>query len=189
MLKRWIGLILGMILALAFTGCNSSTGSHGISGTVVHSGSGLEDVAMTLSNGNTVTTDSEGDYSFSDLSDGSYTVTPSLSGYSFNPTYQTVTINGADITAVDFVATGSATYTISGTVTYGGSGLAGVTITLSGDDTGTTTTSSDGTYSLTGLSNGTYKVTPSLSGYTFSPTSLTETISGANVTAVDFTAS
>jgi hypothetical protein len=188
MAKRFWELGLGMILALVFAGCSSGSETYGISGTVIHSGSGLEDVTMTLSNGSTVLTDSAGDYSFSGLSEDTYTVVPSLSGYTFSPTSQEVTIDGATVTAVDFVATGSATYTISGSVTYGGSALSGVTITLSGDDTGADTTDSDGNYSFTGLSDGDYTVTPTRTRYSFSPSSEDVTIDGANESSVDFTA-
>ena len=185
MAKRWLGLISAMVLALAFAGCNSS-GGYGISGTVIYNYSGLEDVIMTLSNGDTVTTDSEGNYSFSDLSNGTYTITPSLSGYSFDPTSLTVVVDGSTATA-DFVATSSdtGTYTISGNVTYGGSGLEYVTMQLSGSASKTVQTDSSGNYSFTSLSDGTYTVTPLYTGYTFSPTSLTETINGGAVTGVE----
>jgi hypothetical protein len=63
-----------------------------------------------------------------------------------------------------------------------------VTITLSGASTATTTTAVGGTYSFTGLANGSYTLTPSLTGYTFSPTSRTGVaVSGANITSQDFT--
>ncbi|MCX5885280.1 MAG: DUF1566 domain-containing protein [Proteobacteria bacterium] len=77
---------------------------------------------------------------------------------------------------------------ISGSVTYNGSGLAGVTVTLSGTVSKTTTTVSDGTYSFTDLADGTYTITPSLTGYTFNPPSRIVNISGSNVTGQDFTA-
>ncbi len=77
-------------------------------------------------------------------------------------------------------------YTISGTVD--GNMESGVTITLSGDGTGTTTTSSDGSYTLARLDNGTFTVTPSLSGYTFTPASASVSIINADETGVDFTA-
>lgn len=80
------------------------------------------------------------------------------------------------------------TYNISGQVTSNGTGLSGVTITLSGNRSDTTTTNSNGDYSFSGLSNGSYTVTPSLTGYTFDPTSRNVTISGADVSGVDFTA-
>jgi hypothetical protein len=79
-------------------------------------------------------------------------------------------------------------YSISGTVTYNGTGLSGVTMTLSGSSTATKTTDSSGIYSFTGLSNGSYTVTPSLSEYTFTPANRSVTISGVNQTA-NFTAS
>lgn len=81
------------------------------------------------------------------------------------------------------------TYSILGQVTANGTGLSGVTITLSGNSSGTTTTDNNGDYSFTGLSNGSYAVIPSLTGYTFDPTSRDVTTSGADVSGVDFTAS
>ncbi|MFH1377486.1 MAG: DNRLRE domain-containing protein [Planctomycetota bacterium] len=82
---------------------------------------------------------------------------------------------------------GATTYSISGTVS--GAVQSGVTITLGGDATAITTTDGSGNYSFSGLADGTYTLTPSLSGYTFSPTSLTGVVvSGANVPAQNFTA-
>jgi hypothetical protein len=79
-------------------------------------------------------------------------------------------------------------YTLSGTITPAADG-AGTTLTLSGAASATTTANSSGAYSFTGLANGSYTVTPSKSGYQFSPPSTTVTISGANRTGVNFTAS
>jgi len=64
-----------------------------------------------------------------------------------------------------------------------------MTITLSGSSTGTATTDSSGNYSFSGLANGNYTVTPSLSCYTFSPTSSIQTVNGANITGINFVAS
>jgi len=79
------------------------------------------------------------------------------------------------------------TYSISGAITpvAGGSGA---TVTLSGTATGTTTADSTGSYSFAGLANGTYAITPGLTGYTFSPSAQGVTVSGANVTGINFTA-
>jgi hypothetical protein len=52
----------------------------------------------------------------------------------------------------------------------------------------TTTTNSSGNYSFAGLVNGSYTITPSKSGFSFTPTSLAETVSGANITTANFTA-
>ena len=77
------------------------------------------------------------------------------------------------------------TYSVSGTIaTSAGTGISGVTVS---NGTVSTTTNSSGVYTLSGLSDATYTLTPSLSGYTFSPTSRSVTVSGANVTGVNFT--
>ena len=64
--------------------------------------------------------------------------------------------------------------------------LAGVTMTLNGDASGTTTTDASGNYTFSGLANGSYTVTPSLSDYTFKPTSRAVKIKGANKTRENF---
>lgn len=79
-----------------------------------------------------------------------------------------------------------ATYTISGQVTSGSTGLSGVTMTLGGAGSGTTTTGTSGNYSFSNLAAGSYTVTPSLSGYNFTPSSWSGTISGN--TTENFTA-
>jgi hypothetical protein len=78
--------------------------------------------------------------------------------------------------------TPATTYRISGTVT----GASGVTLTLTGG--ATSTTAADGTYAFAGLAAGTYLVTPSLTGYSFAPASRSATITAADATGVDFTA-
>jgi hypothetical protein len=85
-------------------------------------------------------------------------------------------------------------YTITGTVTTpaatysisGNAGTSGATVTA-----GSQGATSDGSnnYTISGLANGTYTVTPSKSGCTFSPASTSVTVSGANVSAINFTAS
>jgi hypothetical protein len=76
------------------------------------------------------------------------------------------------------------TYSISGTVTASGTPLQGVTIIL--NSTTTATTDASGNYTFTGLANGNYTVTPSKSGYTFSPTSSSLAVYGANIPGVNF---
>ena len=79
------------------------------------------------------------------------------------------------------------TYSISGTISpvTGGSGA---TVAVSGAASATTTTDSAGNYTFTGLANGTYTVTPSHTGFTFTPSSRSVTINGANATGANFTA-
>jgi len=133
------------------------------------------------------TVDANGNYSFTGLGNGTYTVTPSKSGFTFSPTSQQVTISGLDQTVPAFNATAQ-TWTISGTISPSGSSV-GTLVTLSGPNqlTLTTTPTATGYYSFTGLLNGSYTVTPSNSGYTFSPTSQTVAVNGANMPNINFT--
>ncbi len=81
-----------------------SVETYTISGIV--SGDVSDGVTITLS-GNadeaTVTTGG-GTYSFSGLTDGTYTVTPSLPGYFFNPENTPLSLSGAEIPNVDFTS-------------------------------------------------------------------------------------
>jgi hypothetical protein len=79
------------------------------------------------------------------------------------------------------------TYSISGTVTTSaGAPLSGVTVSTFG---GSAVTNGSGAYTISGLGNRSYTLTPSLSFYTFSPTTLSVSTSGGNVTGQDFIAS
>jgi outer membrane protein assembly factor BamB len=53
----------------------------------------------------TVNTDSNGNYIFTSLVNGDYTVVPSKTGYTFSPEIQSITLSDVDETAVDFAAT------------------------------------------------------------------------------------
>jgi hypothetical protein len=194
--KIFIQLVLYFLLMmfLMVTGCTSKddTAIYTISGTVTTYGTGtaLEGVTVNLTGAATAstTTDSSGNFSFTNQANGTYTVTPSLTNYTFDPVSTVIVVSGADISNTNFVATstsGNPTYSISGTVT--GAVQAGVKITLSGTQKGTAETKADGTYIFENLvDGGTYKVTPSLAGYTFKPTSKDVTLSGADVDDTDF---
>jgi hypothetical protein len=81
----------------------------------------------------TTTTDANGNYSFTGLASGSYTVSPHETGYSFTPTTQAVTLNGASQGGVNFTAQGTASWSISGTIGSGCSGCAYVQSTRSSE--------------------------------------------------------
>jgi hypothetical protein len=154
------------------------------------SGNTLAGAAIYLSGAATApaTTDANGNFSFSGLANGTYTVIPVLEGYTFDPVSTAVVVNGASISGITFVATANTlpTYSISGRVT--GAVLPDVTITLSGDATGTTTTNANGYYIFSNLVDGDYTVTPSLTGYTFAPSSLAATVASADIPYQDFVA-
>ena len=166
-----------------FTGAATS---WSISGTISPSAAG-SGATVTLSGAANATTtaNASGNYTFTGLANGNYTVTPSISGYAFTPPNQAVTMSGANLTGVNF--TGAATsWSISGTISPSAAG-SGATVTLSGAANATTTANASGNYTFTGLANGNYTVTPSHTGYTFTPPNQTETMSGANLTGVNFT--
>jgi hypothetical protein len=144
----------------------------------------------TAADGSTVhlmgTAGSSGTFNFTGLQNGTYTVTPGKDGYTFNPVSQTVNITNANAT-VSFVATAIATYKISGTVSTAADG-SGTLLTLSGTPSQTTTADTFGTYNFPGLGNSVYSITPSKTGFTFNPPSLSVTVSGADVPNVNFTA-
>ena len=168
----------------------SPTQTYSISGAITPAAGG-SGATVTLSGtaSGTTTADASGNFTFTGLANGTYTVTPSHSGYSFNPSSRSATINGANVAGINFTATTQAgpTYSISGTITPAAGG-SGATVTLSGAATGTMTADSTGSYSFAGLANGTYAITPGRTGYTFSPSAQGVTVSGANVTGINFTA-
>lgn len=89
--------------------------TYSVSGTV--SGGAQAGVTISVSpGGSSVATDASGNFVLSGLTNGSYTVTPSLAGYSFSPASASVTVNGANVTSVNFttpvptLATGKLVY-------------------------------------------------------------------------------
>lgn len=80
------------------------------------------------------------------------------------------------------------TYSISGQITLNGAGLAGVNLTLTGVNSVSTTTDSSGNYSFSSVVAGNYTITPSMNGYTFSPASISVTISITYLVGQNFTA-
>lgn len=253
-------------------------GTFSISGKVSFGRGSLSGVTMTLSGAANVatTTDSLGNYAFTSLGNGTYTVTPDKTGYSFTPVDRTVTLSGAGATNQDFAAAqsggactfsiaptsqafaaaggtgsvgvttaagcnwtavsnaawititsgsggsgngtvnysvaanagsartgtmtiagqtftvnqdgagGGGAFSISGKVTSGRLTVSEVTMTLAGAADATATTDGNGNYTFTGLANGVYTITPSKTGLTFTPSSRTVTINGANVTGQNF---
>jgi hypothetical protein len=186
------------------TGVNftaSSTASSGppqtfsISGTISPAANGAG-VAVTIGGAANATTptDSSGNYSFSGLTNNSYTIRATKSGFSFSPSSSSVTVSGANVTGVNFTASTTTstgpqpTYSISGTISPAANGP-GVAVTIGGAANATTATDSSGNYSFTGLNNNSYTIRATKSGFSFSPSSSSVTVNGANVTGVNFTAS
>lgn len=81
-----------------------AVGSYTLAGTV--SGAVQQGVQVNLTGAATATatTDASGNYSFAGLANGGYTVTPTLTGYTFTPASLAVTLNGASAGANNFTA-------------------------------------------------------------------------------------
>jgi hypothetical protein len=77
----------------------------------------------------------------------------------------------------------------SGFSISGNTGVGNAVVNYSGTSSGSVTANGSGAYSITGLANGNYTLTPQLSGFVFTPPSQNVTISGSNITGVNFTAS
>jgi methionine-rich copper-binding protein CopC len=161
--------------------------NYTISGTVTDTdGNGLPGVTVTASGTPTsATTDFDGTYTLYVVA-GTYTVTPSLTGYDFTPSNQSVPATNANVPGINFVIH---SYSISGTVTHAnGEGFAGVGVVAVGTSTYTeATTDFFGNYTIGPLAPDTYVVYPSLTGYVFTPSDQSVPVTNADVPGIDFT--
>jgi hypothetical protein len=134
--------------------------------------------------GSQIGTSSSSAYSDTGLSSGTtYTYTVTAHDAASNTSTQSTPASATT------GASGNAAYSISGQISSGGSGLAGVIVALSGASSANVTADDSGNYTFSGLSNGSYSVTPSKTDYTFTPANLSVTVDGANVTGQNFSAS
>jgi len=172
------------VAATAISGQNF-VGGHSIQGRVANSsGIGLANVKVTRSGSATpVFTNGAGYYVFPTLVPGSYTVTPVLAGNVFTPATRTVDVTTFSASGQNFVA--SSGFTVNGRIANSaGIGLVGVTVTL---NTGATAVSNGaGYYTFANVPNGSYTLTPSQGGTVFSPATKNATVSGGNVSGLNF---
>ncbi len=164
----------GAVALVSAEAIYSISGNAGLAGATV---------SWTGTSSGSTTADGSGNFSITGLTVGSYTVTPSAAGYTFSPPGASETITGSNITGVNFTATQTTTYSISGHA-----GIANAIVSYSGAGSGQVVADADGSYSILDLLNGAYTITPSKTGFVFSPTSRNETISGADTPNVNFTA-
>jgi hypothetical protein len=166
----------------------AGSSTYSLSGTVAPAALGSGTVlTLTGAASATMTADPGGNYAFTGLANGSYTVTPTKSGVTFTPASQAVTISGGDRTA-GFTAT-APTWTISGTIMPASAGAGSSVSLMQGAATvATAIVDASGAWSVSGMVDGSYTDTPSPSGSAFDPASRGVSVSGANVTGVEFTA-
>jgi len=156
---------------------SSPSAKFAVSGKISNpTGGGLAGVVVTLSGSQAVstTTDSAGNYHFSNLpTSGNYTVTPSLPFHTLTPlSSNIVTPSG------DQVFNSTATlnhHAVTGRIAdASGAAISGVNVTLSGSQSAVTTSGADGTYSFSNLpAGGTYTVTVQKTSYSCAPPSQT----------------
>ena len=171
---KYLLLAFGLItIILILSSCMPPT--YSVSGYVTDTkGNGISGVTISFSDGlPSVITALNGSWSQSGLS-GNVSISAYLNGYSFYP--PSISVSGAD-NSVNFTAY----YSVSGEVyDQNGDPIPGVTISFSDSSISSVMTDSNGYWSQTGLS-GSVIVTPSLSGYTFVPSSINVTGTNNNV--------
>jgi hypothetical protein len=117
--KRYYSLVfLAALMVMVFYAIPMTAGAQmhqlplSISGTVTSNGVGKAGVTVALSVAaaaapvatKTTITDASGRYMLTGVLETSYTVSPSLTGFTFTPALQTVTVSGADKVGVNFTA-------------------------------------------------------------------------------------
>ena len=136
-------------------------------------GTGVTGATVTVTGGATATTDSNGNYSFSSIAAGTYTVTASKTGY-ISQTATGVQVAAGAVKTQNFILNVLNGTLLTGRVTVAsGAGLAGATVAITGG--ATRTTDANGYYSFVNIAAATYTVTVSKTGY------LTKTVYGAVV--------
>ena len=141
---------------------------YSITGTV--SGAVANGVTLTLTDdgsiNRTTTTASGGAFTFDSVLPGNYTLTPTLSGFTFTPASLSVTVSTDNMTDQNFTSAAVPTYPVSGQIAIDGIPTTGVLLTVLSGATVIETVVLDatGNYSVN-LPNGSYTVPLSLDGY------------------------
>lgn len=169
------------LLILRFSG---TAEEYSISGRAqTQTGSPVSGVRICTQTSQCVTTNTNGNYTVSGLPAGAYSLSASLSGYTFTPPSRAATVP-PNATGVDFTGTAS-TYSISGRI-QNQAGAAMVGANVCAQNGLCATTNSAGDYSFINLPAGGYTLTATKSGYTFTPASRAVTVP-PSATGVNFT--
>lgn len=190
-----ISFLYFFLFLLVFSACDyQPEETFALSGKISCNETGLSGVLVNLSTGGSLIasaqTDSNGEYLFDNMMDGTWNISPSKEGYTFSPSTREVILNN-DVSNVDFTAqTVLETYRISGTITMNGAAVPAATVaaTQGGTIISSILTDSSGGYVFDGIPAGTYTVTPSKEDHTFTPESETVAISAADIEGLDFVA-
>lgn len=167
-----------------------------VSGRIRENGANLPNITVRLLvNGSpvqTVTTGADGVYTFTNVSNGAYTIRPENPAYDFDPTQRSVFIFFGDVINQDFTAI-FREYDVNGRVINNGNGLSNIVVRLyelpnTTNPIQSVVTNSQGNYIFPDVEPGNYRVTPDNPSYTFSPTFREFTVDDEPVTLGDFQA-
>lgn len=198
--KATVNVTNANVTGVAFISSQNLTGAainNTVSGQIA--GAVAANVAMTIYNSNGVSvakavSDVNGMYSLSVTSNGSFTVVPNLTGYTFTPITTIVSLNNSNATAINFTATAAVSPSTTTNIVSGqisGSVLANVAMTIynsNGVTVATAQSDANGRYSLSIPANGSFTVVPNLTGYTFAPVSTVVSLNNSNATGTNFSA-
>jgi plastocyanin len=157
-----------------------------LSGSVTAGGQPLPDVRIT--DGTRITfSNTDGSWRLANVPAGNFTLNATRLDYTFTRGFAAPLAVSADQSGLDFTAAPSPGFTLSGRVTSGGMGVAGVVVS---DGSRTATSNANGDYSIPGVPSGRYTMTATLPGYGYSPSGFTNPVEvfGANVTNLNFIA-
>ena len=150
------------------------------------SGAPIANVTVARTSSAFTTTNLNGEYTLNAVPNGNFYITPSRSGFTFQPATQLVSVNGASVVGVDFVAAQGVT--ISGRATNASSaGIAGVRIELQGAGSSViATTDAQGFYSFDSVTPGNYILRATGGGYAFSPRERAVSVSSTSIANMNF---
>ena len=206
-----------LMIAVLSTGCgkdsvtgdeNGSGDTYIVSGKILYeSGVGIEGVLVNIFGtigdsvldnkvNVSVSTDSKGIFFFSNIRNGSYTVTPMKAGFSFIPMQSQIIVTDANLSVPTFVGGpvgngndgGYGEYTVSGRIVdTSGNGISGISVGFAGEEIGIhVLTDAQGYFSIENIPNGTYTIAPGKEGFVFSPTFTTIIVRGEDVIVDSF---
>jgi hypothetical protein len=136
-------------------------------------------------------TDASGNYSFSNLRGGIYSLTPSKGHSAFNPPNHLINVADGDVTRLNFAISDDSppvgSFNITGIISPAAYG-AGASVTLVGSAYATTTADDSGHFAFASVPEGVYWVVPNKSDYEFDPPRQNAVVASGNVTGINFIA-
>jgi hypothetical protein len=141
---------------------NIQAGPVSLSGTVTGpQGLSVASISLGLTGAASMTTSPDGDgaYAFTSVADGSFTITPTITGYGFSPTSRAVTVSGAAVGGLDFRACQTGQALTGVLLDQNNQPIAGTEATITVDGNVSGTLDANGNYSVTGLDCGDHTLT------------------------------